>query len=186
MIKGNICMTQLNLLSLPACLQLLGTWRIFYFASDTCVVRINVIFGQCFNHQTFSGVVLRITYFRDCVELKGSFAISGSVNLTTIPSQESGKNLLLLISVRRYNMNNFSQFHTCCLSQFSFLQGKWSSKHSVLSLICWINRSIRFLSSVLYTWCCSLNHLHASLYQCAPSVNTGFLPYLLRSCLKNR
>jgi len=77
-------------------------------------------------------------------------------------------NNILSIPVCKYNTNNFSQFQTCCLSQFSFfLQGKWSSKHSVLSLICWMNLSIRFFSSVPYRWCSNLSHLQRHCYTIA-------------------
>jgi hypothetical protein len=75
----------------------------------------------------------------------------GSVNLTSIHRQKHHKSYSVHTYRCRYSTNNFSQFHTCCLSQSDFLHGKWSSKHSVLSLMCWINRSIRFFSSVPYT-----------------------------------
>ncbi len=86
-----------------------------------------------------------------CYNLKNDPYCIGSVNLTSIHRQKHHKSYSVHTYRCRYSTNNFSQFHTCCLSQSDFLHGKLSSKHSVLSLMCWINRSIRFFSSVPYT-----------------------------------
>ncbi len=50
--------------------------------------------------------------------------------------------IIPIILICRYSRNNFSQFHTCPLLQPSFLHGKWSSKHSVLSMTCLLDKPL--------------------------------------------
>jgi hypothetical protein len=72
----------------------------------------------------------------------------------------------------------FSQFCTCFSLHF-FLHGKLSSKHSVLSFMYCIALSTMPFSKAECRRCLTFKNLQTSGYYMPPSVDTGFLPWVL-------